>query len=348
MRESILGLNRHELRERLSELGLKPYRADQILGWIYKKGVRDFESMTDVSKEDRLRVRDAFAPREIELVEAVPSADSSKYIFRTYDDHLIETVLIRERDHLTLCVSTQIGCAVGCRFCATALDGLVRNLSAGEIIDQFLSVREHTGEKIRNVVFMGMGEPLANYPNLRKAVEIMVSDWGLDLSKRRITVSTSGVIPQIKKMAQDELLREVNLAVSINSPFEEERKSLMPRTGSGTLQELINTLGDFPLRKYRKITLEYVMIGGVNDSQKHALAFATLIKGKRRFKVNLIPFNPDPELPFERPSLEKVIAFQRTLWERGISTFVRFSKGAETFGACGQLRTKRYAMITHP
>ena len=347
MRESLLGLTRDELRERLRHLGFKPYRADQILSWIYKKGIRNFADMTDISTDDRVRLGEIFRLQEIELAEVVSSADSSKYIFRTKDNHLIETVLIRERDHFTLCVSTQIGCAVGCRFCATALDGLLRNLTAEEIIDQFLSVSQHSGEKIRNVVFMGMGEPLANYNNLRKAVEILVSAWGLDLSKRRVTVSTSGIIPQIRKMAKDEILREVNLAVSINAPFEEERRNLMPRTGTGTLQELVQTLENFPLKRYRKITLEYVLIGGVNDTQRHARALAHLIRKKKKFKVNLIPFNPDPNLPFERPALERVMTFQRILWEEGISTFVRFSKGVETFGACGQLRTRRYAKITH-
>lgn len=198
------------------------------------------------------------------------------------------------------------------------------------------------------MVFMGMGEPLANYENVRKAVEIMTSSWGLDLSKRRVTVSTSGLVAQLKRMAKDKLMREVNLAVSLNSPDNKEREGIMPLTKRNTIKELMNVLRSFPLPKYRRITIEYVLIDGLNDSEKHASKLISILgKDKKRFKVNLIPFNPDPNLPYRRPSLERVISFQRILWEAGVSTFVRFSKGVDVFGACGQLRAKRVMIKSH-
>ncbi len=336
-----------ELKERFQQLGLEPYRAKQVFRWIYKKFITDFDRMTDLSKEHRKLLKEKFLFHPLEKIEKVEAPDAVKYLFKTRDNHILETVLIKERDHYTLCVSSQIGCAVGCTFCATALDGLKRNLTTSEIVDQYIQVKQDLGEeKIRNVVFMGMGEPLANYENVRKAVEIFVSPEGIDLSKRRVTISTSGIIAQLKRMAQDSFMREVNLAVSLNAVSQKKREELMPLTKTNTLEELMAVLKSYPLPKYRRITLEYVLIKGVNDSPKDAERLAKLIgRHKNRFKVNLIPFNPDPNLPYERPSLTDIMKFQKVLWKYGISNFVRFSKGIEVFGACGQLRTKReYAL----
>jgi len=217
---SLTSLTREELRNFFKDLGEQPFRSDQVLRWVYKKGVLDFQEMTDLPKTLRDSLPEKISLTDLEKVRCVEAPDSTKFLFRTEDGHIIETVLIRERDHLTLCVSSQIGCAVGCRFCATALDGLIRNLRSDEIIQQYLLVWKETGQRIRNVVFMGMGEPLANYDEVRKAVEIMVSPWGIGLSKRRVTISTSGLIAPLQRMAEDPLLRDINLAVSINSPFD--------------------------------------------------------------------------------------------------------------------------------
>jgi len=331
-----------ELERKFEELGFEPYRARQALKWVYAKGVDDFSLMTDLPKEARAKLAERFELHPLELVEKVEAPDAVKYLFKTRDGHLVETVLLKERDHYTLCVSSQVGCNVGCSFCATALDGLLRNLSTAEIVDQYLQVRKDLGEPIRNVVFMGMGEPLANYENVRRAVELMVSPKALNLSKRRITVSTSGIIAPLKKMAKDPVMKEVNLAVSLNAPTQEKREALMPLTRLNPLPELMKVLKEYPLSPYRRITLEYVLIKDVNDSVQDAKELLKLVgKHKKKFKVNLIPFNPSPELPYERPPLERVMAFQKTLWEGGLSAFVRFSKGAEVFGACGQLRAKR-------
>lgn len=343
MKEFITDYTLGELKEKFKDIGLEPFRAKQVFRWIYKKFLTDFDKMTDLSKEQRKLLKNKFEFHPLEKLEKVSAPDATKYLFKTRDGHIVESVLIRERDHLTLCVSSQIGCAVGCTFCATALDGLKRNLTTAEIIDQYIQIKQDIGEeRIRNVVFMGMGEPLANYENVRKAVEIMVSPEGIDLSKRRITISTSGIISQLKRMARDSLMREVNLAVSLNAVSQGKREKLMPLTKTNTLKELMEVLNEFPLPKYRRITLEYVLIKGINDSPRDAEMLAKLIgKNKKRFKVNLIPYNPDPNLPYERPSLTDIIGFQKVLWKYAISNFVRFSKGTEVFGACGQLRAKR-------
>ncbi len=341
MGKFITGYTLDELKEELRELGFEPYRAKQIFTWIYKKFVTDFSVMTDLPKDQRAFLSENFSFHPLEKVDRISSSDASKYLFKTEDGHIVETVLIKERDHLTLCVSSQIGCAVGCKFCATALDGLVRNLRAEEIVDQFLHVQQDVRSRIRNVVFMGMGEPLANYENVRRATEIMVSSWGLDLSKRRVTISTSGLVSQLRRMAKDPKMRDLNLAVSLNAPNQKLREEIMPLTKTSNLEELFDVLRSFPLPKYRRITLEYVLIKDVNDSSEDARALVKLIgRWRKRFKVNLIPFNPDPNLPYERPPLERIFSFQKILWDSGVSCFVRFSKGSEVFGACGQLRTK--------
>lgn len=335
-----------ELRKRFEQLGLEAYRANQVMNWLYKRFEEDFQKMTDLSKKHRELLSKHFKIHSLEPLDKAVAKDSIKYIFRTFDDHIIETVLIFERDHLTLCLSSQIGCAVGCKFCATARDGLLRNLSTAEIIDQFLWVQKDTDQRIRNVVFMGMGEPLANYEAVRKAVEILISPWGINLSKRRVSISTSGLISQLKRMAQDPMMREINLAVSINAPNQNIRESLMPISKTNSLEELIDLLIDFPYPPDRRIMLEYVLIKDVNDSEEHANALAKLLLPyRRKFKINLIPYNPDPSLPFERPSLEKVYAFQEVLRRYNLSVFIRFSKGVDVFGACGQLRSKRLQLM---
>ena len=334
------------LRVRFEELGLEAYRANQVMNWIYKRLEDDFQKMTDLSKGHRELLSKHFKIHSLEPIDKVVAKDSIKYLFRTFDGHIIETVLIFERDHFTLCLSSQIGCAVGCKFCATARDGLLRNLSTAEIIDQFLWVQKDTSQRIRNVVLMGMGEPLANYEAVRKAVEILISPWGIDLSKRRVSVSTSGLISQIRKMSQDPMMREINIAVSINAPNQRIREDLMPISKTNTLEDLIKTLVDFPYPPDRRIMLEYVIIKDVNDSIEDAHRLAQMLSPyRRKFKINLIPYNPDPSLPFERPSLEKVYAFQEILRRHNLSVFVRLSKGVDVFGACGQLRSKRIQLM---
>ncbi len=346
--ELLVGKTLPELREWAIKNNLERYRADQIYHWVYKKWEDDPERFTNLSKELRKWLKENFKFHTLGLVERVEAPDSVKYLFKTEDGHLVETVLIKEKDHWTLCVSTQIGCNVGCKFCATARDGLIRNLSTAEIVDQLLWVQKDIRElpkpwnKVRNIVFMGMGEPLANYNNVRKAVEIFVDQKGVDISKRRLTISSSGILHQLEKMAKDPLLRNVNLAISLNAPDGETREKIMPITRTNPFEKLWEFLVNYPLPEGRKITLEYVLIKGVNDSTKHAEKLARLVKPhRRRFKVNLIPYNPSPILPFERPSEKDIYRFQKILLDNAIIATIRWSKGQEVFGACGQLRAKR-------
>ncbi len=337
-----------ELRRWAEEKGWERYRADQIYHWVFKKWEDDPERFTNISKELRRWLKENVRFHALERVERVEAPDSVKYLFKTRDGHLVETVLIKEKDHWTLCVSTQIGCNVGCKFCATAKDGLIRNLTAGEIVDQLLWVQKDIKElpkpwnKVRNIVFMGMGEPLANFNNLKRAVEIFIDQKGADISKRRLTISSSGILYQLRKMAEDPVLKSVNLAISLNAPDQETRERIMPITKTNPFDQLWEFLVNYPLPEGRKITLEYVLIKDVNDLPEHAQKLAKLVKPHRkRFKVNLIPFNPSPILPYERPPEGRIFKFQKILLDNAIIATIRWSKGQEVFGACGQLRAKR-------
>ncbi|RTZ60708.1 MAG: 23S rRNA (adenine(2503)-C(2))-methyltransferase RlmN [Gammaproteobacteria bacterium] len=340
--------NLEELRRWATENNLERYRADQIYQWVYKKWEDNPWNMTNLSKELRKWLSENFKFHTLEKIEKVEAPDSVKYLFKTEDGHLVETVLIREKDHWTLCVSTQIGCNIGCKFCATAKDGLIRNLTTAEILDQLLWVQKDIKDlpkpwnKVRNIVFMGMGEPLANFTNLKKAVEIFIDQRGIDISKRRLTISSSGILYQLRKMAQDPVLRSVNLAISLNAPNQEIREEIMPIARSNPFDELWELLVNYPLPEGRKITLEYVLIKDINDSEECAYQLAKLVKPHRkRFKVNLIPFNPSPILPYERPEEERIFKFQKILLNHSIIATIRWSKGQKVFGACGQLRAKR-------
>ncbi|MCS7084196.1 MAG: 23S rRNA (adenine(2503)-C(2))-methyltransferase RlmN [Aquificaceae bacterium] len=330
-------LTREELRK---DFNKEPYRADQLLNWVYKHFQTDFEKMSNLPKGLRQELSSMYSFWSLELITTLKAEDAIKFLFKTKDGLKIESVLIFEKDHTTLCVSSQVGCAIGCRFCATAKDGLLRNLQPHEIVEQYMQVSILTGERARNVVFMGMGEPLANYESVRKAAQILVSSWGLDLSKRRISISTSGLIAQIKKMSNDPLMRDLNLAVSINAPNQSLRLNLMPISQTNTLNDLFQALYDYPLSKGRRIMLEYVLISGLNDSPKHALELLPyILKKPGKFKVNLIPYNEEPGSNFKRPPMERILAFQEVLTSHHVMTHIRFSKGKDILGACGQLRS---------
>ena len=261
------------------------------------------------------------------------------------DGHTIESVFIPERRHNTLCVSTQVGCAVGCTFCFTTKDGLIRNLTTAEIIDQYIQSQRFVGfepeKRISNVVYMGMGEPLANYENVKKSVQILTDDRMLGLSNRKITISSSGIIHQIRKMYEDQSFPQVRLAVSLNAADQETRARIMPISETNTLEDLMKTLNSLPIKTGYRIMLEYVLIKDLNDSPEDAHRLARLIgKNKNRYKVNLIPFNPYPGSPFERPDEKRVNQFHKILWQYNIGAFVRWSKGKDISAACGQLRKR--------
>lgn len=326
----------HEVRDLFLSFGLKPYRASQVLRWIYGRKALSFEEMTDISKEDRAFLKERCIIGELELLRRQVASDGTEKWLLGLDDGLrMETVIIWEEDHLTQCVSAQVGCAMGCRFCRTASLPVRRNLRTWEMVEQVVMARRILeNNPVRNVVFMGMGEPLANYEAVVRAVRIMLDPQGLDISKRRITISTCGLVPELQRLAKESL--GISIAVSLNATTEEQRDLLMPINKKYPLKALLSACRQLSLPPRSRITFEYVLLKGVNDSLKDAIRLVRLLRGIP-CKVNLIPHNPYPGSPFERPSEEQVLAFQRVLAESGYTAPIRWSHGQEIMAACGQL-----------
>jgi 23S rRNA (adenine2503-C2)-methyltransferase len=322
------------------DLGLSAYRARQIFSWLYRPGVTDFSQMTDLAKDLRARLPElaSFSRLQPKAVEA--SRDGTrKYAFSLADGAVIESVLIPEEDRLTLCVSSQAGCAMGCRFCLTGTMGFLRNLRPAEIVNQVYAVNGELfirGARLSNLVFMGMGEPLANLENLLPALEILMDQRGLDFSSRRITVSTCGLVPKMRELGEK---AGVNLAVSLHSVRDEIRSELMPINRTYDIEALLAACRDYPLAKRRRIMFEYTLIAGLNDSDADARLLARKLAGIR-CKINLLPCNEDPGLPFRRPPEERIAAFQQILWNAGYTVLLRASRGADISAACGQLAGK--------
>jgi len=342
--------NYGEFESWVKKQGWKKFRAKQLARWIYNKKAGSYDEMTDLSKELRDYLKENTKLNALRLLTYEKSKEdgSIKFLWKLEDGYTIETVFIPERGHNTICVSTQVGCAVGCTFCFTTKDGLIRNLTTAEIVDQYIQTQRFVGLKrrISNVVFMGMGEPLANYDNLKKAVQVMTDDRMLGLSNRKITVSSSGIIHQIKRMYGDSSFPQVRLAVSLNAADQKIRTQLMPISETNTLKDLMETLNTLPIRTGYRIMLEYVLIKGINDRPEDAHKLARLIgKNKKRYKVNLIPFNPYQDSPYQRPDEKEVNRFQQILWQYNIGTFVRWSKGLDISAACGQLSKKKNSPI---
>jgi len=328
-------LTQAELEELMGSWGQAPFRARQVQKWLYK-GVTDLEAMTDVSKAVRELLRERTVLSRLLLVARQQSQDGcEKFSFRLEDGEVIESVLIPEEGHHTLCVSSQVGCAQGCRFCLTARRGFRRQLRPAEIVNQILAVRSLIPAKpaITNLVFMGMGEPLANFANLLKALTIILAPWGLNFSSRRVTVSTVGLAPQIPALGQ---AVPVNLAVSLNAPNDALRATLMPIARQYSLAEVLAACRAFPLPPHRRITFSYVLLKGINDALAQARELARLLRGLRA-KINLISFNPHPLLPFQAPERETVLNFQDILVQAHYTALIRESRGADISAACGQL-----------
>ncbi len=344
-RVDIKSMNMEELREFVKELGLEPYRAKQIAQWLYKKRVTSFDQMTNISKEARRLLFERADLHPLKLVKVEESADGTrKYLFELKDGNRIESVFIPEKGWNTLCVSTQVGCPAGCKFCLTAKDGFTRNLTPSEIVEQYIAVQRDVGEdrRISNVVFMGMGEPLLNFDSVKRAVEIMTHKDMLDLSTRKITISTVGIIPGIERMARE--MNRVKLAVSLHATTDQVRDYLVPLNKKYPIGEIIEALRRYPADNNRRIMIEYIMLKGVNDSLEDARRLAKLVKGLP-VKVNLIPFNPYPGAPFEPTPREKIEEFQKVLWDHNIAAFIRDSRGQDISAACGMLRTKEKELV---
>ncbi|WP_457552421.1 23S rRNA (adenine(2503)-C(2))-methyltransferase RlmN [Desulfobacula sp.] len=344
--ENILNFTRDDLGIWLEDNGIRPFRAGQIFKWIYIRQTDTFEQMTDLSKDLRQKLEDHFYISRLILDEKQVSADTTeKFLLRLSDGQHIESVLIPEKDHFTLCVSSQVGCAQNCRFCLTAKGGFVRNLSISEIIAQVRDARYYLIQKdldplkLSNIVFMGMGEPLANYENLIKALKIILdSDYGLKFAPRHVTVSTSGLVPKITQLG---LETDVNLAVSLNATTDEMRSNLMPINKKYSLKQLLKACQTFAIKPRNKITFEYILMKGVNDTKADALRLVKLL-APIKAKVNLIPFNEYDNSEFKRPPKNEISDFLQILLDHNFTAITRKSKGDDILAACGQLKAKLY------
>jgi 23S rRNA (adenine2503-C2)-methyltransferase len=330
-------LDPSELEAALEVRGVERYHARQLFRWIYKHGVTDFDRMTDLSRDLRARLQDEFTISTPRVVGDETSVDGTrKLVLELADGRRIESVYIPDTPAQTFCISSQVGCAMACGFCLTGKMGLVRNLTAGEIAGQVrvLAAATRLLDAPFNIVLMGMGEPLHNYENTMKALRILHSEHGLAVSPRRVTLSTVGIVPGIERLAREPLMP--NLAVSLHATTEEQRTALVPPNKKYSLAQILDACRKFPLKKRSRITFEYVMLDGVNDTPEDARRLATLLSGIKS-KVNLIPLNPAPGIPFERPSDERVDRFAQILADRHLTVSVRKSRGRDIRAACGQL-----------
>jgi 23S rRNA (adenine2503-C2)-methyltransferase len=333
---NIRDMSLEEIESLITSLGKEAYRARQVMKWLYRKEAASFAEMTTLSQKFRSQMEELVVIAEPSLARIQASTDGTKKaLFRLADGLFIESVLIPGRNHWTACLSTQAGCAMGCLFCLTGRRGLTRNLLPSEITGQITILRRQTpeGPEIKNIVLMGMGEPLANYDHTVKAIRILTSDYGLGFSNRKITVSTCGLAPQIIRLGQDIC---VNLAISLNAPDDRRRNDLMPVNRKYPLKSLLSACLDYPMPGRRMLTFEYILMAGVNDSPEDARKVTQLLKGIR-CKLNLITFNEFPGSPFKTPSKETVRAFQQILLDHHYTAILRASRGRDILAACGQL-----------
>jgi 23S rRNA (adenine2503-C2)-methyltransferase len=339
----LTGIILEELADFLKERGAPSYRARQITDWIYKKRVTSFDTMTDLPNELRTELAAEFDAPKMEVVRVLGSKDTTqKFLFRLRDQNLIESVLIpaspalygQPSDRRTVCVSSQVGCAYGCKFCASGLDGFTRNLDAAEMVQQLIEIEKISGEKIDNVVFMGMGEPLANMQSLLRAIRIINAPWGLGIGARHITVSTSGLAPQIRELANEPA--QFRLALSLHGATDEVRGQIMPVNKRYPLKVLLEAC-DYYVAKKRRITFEYILIAGVNDTDEQARELARIAR-RLSAKINLIPYNIVEGLDWSRPSRERQEKFQSILRKHSVVATLRREKGHDIAAACGQLR----------
>jgi 23S rRNA (adenine2503-C2)-methyltransferase len=339
MEGNLFGLGKTELEQLAVECGQPKFRGKQLFRNLYARRVRDLSAFTDIPAEFRQELTTRYRVEWPEIRSQVASRDGAvRYLFALNDGENIETVYMPIENRVTLCLSSQVGCAVGCRFCFTALLGAKRNLTAGEILGQVaavLAAQQPPAEAAMNLVFMGMGEPMLNLDAVMKAVGIFSDSNGLALALRRMTVSTAGVIPQIRTFAQ--LPARPKLAVSLNASSDEQRTELMPLNRKYPLKELLQACREFPLGPREYVTFEYVLLDGINDSGDDARRVASLVRGIK-CKLNLIPFNSGTELPYKPSPLVRVLGFQNVLRNHGVPAYIRISRGQDVMAACGQLR----------
>lgn len=331
---NIRDLTLEELEEEIIKLNEKKFRAKQIFAWLYRN-VESFDEMTDLSKDLISKLKENFIIKNLEIENFQKSVDGTiKYLFKLNDGHKIESVIMKYKYGNTACVSNQIGCKMGCNFCASAKIGFIRNLTPGEIVSQILEIERHSGEKISNVVFMGIGEPLDNYENVIKAIRLINNPKGLNIGARHISISTCGLIDGIARLAEENI--QCNLCISLHSSRDEVRSDMMPINKKYNISQVIDACKKYLEKTNRRITFEYALVDGVNDSLDDALHLSKLLKGML-CHVNLIPINKIKDGIYEKSSTEKILAFRDYLNEKGIVATVRRELGSDISAACGQL-----------
>jgi 23S rRNA (adenine2503-C2)-methyltransferase len=334
---ALAGMTPEEMKATVEAAGEKPFRAKQILEWVYQRGATSLEAMHNLPQPLRAAHAETWVARTTSIARRAESRDGTiKYLIACADGQQVESVLIPDGERRTLCISTQVGCAMACGFCATGTMGLLRNLTAAEIVEQVLWAREDLGGKNpTNLVFMGMGEPLANFDNLERALRILNADWGLGIGARRITVSTVGLPDRIRNLAH--LRMEINLAISLHAANNELRTTLVPPNANIGLLAIMDAADDYFHIAGRRVTLEYVLLDGVNDGPEHAQELVDLLDGRGTL-VNLLPMNPVQGLPYRYPDKARVAAFTQVLEEAGVTFTLRRRRGDDIAAACGQLR----------
>ena len=326
-----------QLEEYLLSIGEAKYRAGQIFEWIHKKNIKDIDEMSNISAKLRLKLKEDCTLLNVEEILYKESAidKTRKYLFKLPDGNIIESVFMRYKHGNSVCISSQVGCRMGCRFCASTLDGLLRNLSPSEMLDQIYKISRSTGERVSNIVLMGAGEPMDNFDNVLKFIEIINSEQGLNISQRNITVSSCGLVPKIKELADKKL--QITLALSLHAADDETRKSLMPIANKYSIKEVLDACRYYFDTTKRRVSFEYGLVAGVNDTKEEALKLSRLIKNMQAH-VNLIPINPIKERDYKEPAHKNVLAFKQILEKSGIQATVRREMGRDIDGACGQLR----------
>lgn len=333
--DPLLGMTKNELKKLSAERGWPDFTASQIAGWIYGKRISSIDEMSNLSKAVRAGLSESHQCGFTAYTKVDESVDGTKkYLFRTPEGRYIETAYIPERERHTVCVSTQVGCKMGCLFCMTGKQGFQGNLTAGEILNQLRSIDEW--QKVTNIVYMGMGEPLDNLEQVMKSLEILTSPWGFAMSPRRITVSTIGIIPAMKEFLEKS---EAHLAISLHSPFDNERRMLMPIQQVYPLEEVLNEVRSWTFGKQRRVSFEYIMFGDLNDTPRHSRELAKILNGIR-CRINLIRFHPIPDTPLISSTENRIAAFRDELKAKGIITTVRASRGQDIYAACGLLSTR--------
>lgn len=336
-KKDIKSLYLPELEQEICRMGGKPFRAKQIYQWLHEKLVTDFEQMSNLSKEFREQLKEQFELTALTPVDVqVSQIDGTrKYLFRLADNNVIESVWMKYHHGNSVCISSQVGCRMGCRFCASTLDGLERNLSAAEMLDQIYRIQSLTGERVSNVVIMGSGEPMDNYDNVIRFVRMISGEQGLHISQRNITVSTCGIVPEMRKLAEEDL--QITLALSLHAPNDQVRKSLMPIANRYGLEEVLDACRYYFEKTGRRLTFEYSLVSGVNDNLQEAKALAALLKNMHGH-VNLIPVNPIKERDYVQSEQKAIQEFKNYLEKNGINVTIRREMGRDINGACGQLR----------